>query len=69
MPMARQPLSRTLLDSLLLPKARVGLSVLPIVNASKVAPIVVSWQNGMLQRRLLSSDSPDPLLDFSSACS
>jgi hypothetical protein len=44
MPLARQLLSRTLL----LPKARVGLSVLPIVNASKLDPIVVGGRNGML---------------------
>ena len=63
MPLARQLLSRTLL----LPKDRVGLSVLPIVNASRVDPIVISWRNGMLRRRLLSSDSPGPLLDSSYA--
>jgi hypothetical protein len=61
MPLARLLLSRTLL----LPKARVGLSVLAIVNAGRVAPIVISWQNGMLRRRLLSSDSPGPLLESS----
>jgi hypothetical protein len=49
----------------MLPKARVGLSVLPIVNDSRVDPIVVSWRNGMLRRRLLSSDSPGPLLESS----
>ena len=63
-PLAWQLLSKTLLR----PKARVELSVLPLgVNAGRVAPIVVSWKNGMLRRRPLSSDSPGPLLDSSYA--
>ena len=49
--------------------ARVGPTVLPVVNTDRVIAFVVSGQNGMLRRRILSSDSPGPLLDFSSACS
>ena len=65
-PLAWQLLSKTLLR----PKARVELSVLPLgVNAGRVAPIVVSWKNGMLRRRPLSSDNPGPLLDSSYAYS
>ena len=60
-PMEGAPTSRT--------TARVGPSVLPVANASRVDAFVVSGRNGMLRRRILSSDSPGPLLDFSSACS
>ena len=52
-PMARAPTSQA--------TARVGPTVLPVVNACRVVAFVVSGQNGMLRRRILSSDNPSKL--------
>ena len=54
------PFAQQLWSQLLhLPNARMALSVLPPgVNAARVDHIVVSWRNGMLPRRLLSSNNP-----------
>ena len=54
------PFAQQLWSQLLqLPNTRMALSVLPPgVNAARVDHIVVSWRNGMLPRRLLSSNNP-----------